>query len=116
WEWGDYHQVTFSHPLSEASSILAFFFNPEDAIPVGGSSVTPMAASYDTETGIVDHGASWRFVIDVKDMAKGYQIVGPGQSGHLKSKRYHDQTEDWVEGNYQVTDLKEKKGKELILY
>ncbi|MBP2257800.1 penicillin acylase family protein [Virgibacillus alimentarius] len=116
WEWGDYHQVTFSHPLSEASSILAFFFNPEDPIPVGGSSVTPMAASYDTETGIVDHGASWRFVIDVKDMAKGYHIVGPGQSGHFKSKWYHDQTEDWVEGNYHVTDLKEKKGKELILY
>lgn len=115
WKWGDYHQVEFVHPLSDVSPILAHFFNPEDPIPVGGSSVTPMAASYDADTGIVDHGASWRFVIDADDLTKGYHIVGPGQAGHFKSEWYHDQLDDWVDGNYHETKLDEDNGKELIL-
>src|SRR5699024_10314235 len=64
WEWGAYHKVQFYHPLSDVNPVLAYVFNREKPISVGGSSVTPMAASYDHETGEVDHGASWRFVID----------------------------------------------------
>lgn len=73
-----------------------------------------MATSY-AETGIVDHGASWRFVIDTNDMSKGYHIVGPGQAGHFRSEWYHDQMDDWVEGNYHETDLVESEGKKLKL-
>ncbi|WP_174614348.1 penicillin acylase family protein [Virgibacillus ihumii] len=115
WEWGDYHKVQFYHPLSAISPVLEYFFNREDPIPVGGSSVTPMAASYAPETGIVDHGASWRFVIDTADMNKGYHIVGPGQAGHFKSKWYHDQMDDWVEGNYHMTVTDDIKGEKLRL-
>lgn len=115
WEWGDYHQVQFHHPLSGVSPLVAFFFNNEDAIPVGGSGVTPMATSYDTETGEVDHGASWRFVIDTSDMQSGYHIVGPGQDGHFRSDWYHDQMSDWVEGNYHETRIDGVEGKELML-
>ncbi|WP_404452270.1 penicillin acylase family protein [Virgibacillus necropolis] len=115
WQWGDYHRVQFPHPLSDISPVLAFFFNNEDPIPVGGSSVTPMAASYDTKTGIVDHGASWRFVIDTSDMKKGYHIVGPGQAGHFKSDWYHDQMNDWVDGKYHLTNMNGSKGTELTL-
>lgn len=115
WAWGDYHQVPFHHPLSGINPFLAFFFNNEDAMPVGGSSVTPMAASYNSETGEVDHGASWRFVIDASDMYTGYHIVGPGQDGHFRSEWYHDQMRDWVEGNYHETKLDELDGLELML-
>lgn len=115
WKWGNYHQVQFPHPLSSVNPVLSFFFNNEDPIPVGGSSVTPMATSYDAETGIVDHGASWRYVIDTDDMAKSYHIVGPGQAGHFKSDWYHDQMNDWVDGGYHMTDMNEKKGLELTL-
>ncbi|MEN2766900.1 penicillin acylase family protein [Ornithinibacillus xuwenensis] len=115
WEWGDYHQVQFNHPLSSASPFLDLFFNKEDPLPVGGSSVTPMAASYDAETGEVDHGASWRFVIDTSDMNTGYHIVGPGQAGHFKSEWYHDQMDDWVEGDYHTTRLDETEGQKLTL-
>lgn len=115
WEWGDYHKVQFDHPLSSVSPILAFFFNREKPIPVGGSSVTPMAASYDSATGIVDHGASWRFVIDTSNMHVGYHIVGPGQDGHFKSKWYHDQMLDWIDGTYHETHLLDFNGDELQL-
>lgn len=115
WKWGDYHKVQFYHPLSDVSPVLEFFFNNEDPISVGGSSVTPMAASYDAETGIVDHGASWRFVIDTNDMKTGYHIVGPGQAGHFKSDWYHNQMNDWVGGGYHVTKMNAEKGIELTL-
>src|SRR5699024_7732233 len=64
---GANHKVQFYHPLSDVNPVLAYVFNREKPISVGGSSVTPMAASYDNETGEVDHGASWRFVIDMAE-------------------------------------------------
>ncbi len=115
WEWGDYHRVYFEHPLSSVHPVLKYFFNKEDPLPVDGSSITPMAASYETETGVVDHGASWRFVIDMAEAGKGYHLVAPGQSGHFKSQWYHDQLDDWGKGDYHETYLDRKTGDQLIL-
>lgn len=115
WKWGDYHQLTFDHPLASASPILAYVLNPKP-VPIGGSNITVQAAAFD-ENGRVDHGASWRFVADLSDLSKAYHIVGPGQSGHVKSKWYHNQVMDWVEGNYHTTfiDGTTDNGYELIL-
>src|SRR5690625_3431967 len=115
WQWGNYHKVQFYHPLSNIHPILAYFFNNEEPIPVDGSGVTPLAASYSSETGEVDHGASWRFVIDLDDIETGRHIVGPGQSGHFKSEWYHDQMDDWAEGRFHETNLNESDGLELKL-
>lgn len=114
WQWGDYHQVQFRHPLSDANKLLEIVFNRTEPLPVDGSNVTPMAASHDG-TGLVDHGASWRFVVDMSDPTNGHHIVGPGQSGHFKSPWYADQTEDWVQGNYHETNLEVYEGEELLL-
>lgn len=115
WKWGDYHQLYFGHPLSNASPVLKWLFNHEKPVPVGGSQITVGAANYNEE-GIVDHGASWRFVIDAADLAKGHHIVGPGQSGHVRSSWYQDQLQDWVNGTYHVTDIQpEHAGEKLTL-
>ncbi|SFB32954.1 Penicillin amidase [Lentibacillus halodurans] len=116
WQWGDYHKVRFDHPLSDTSSLLSFFFKREDPIPPGGSGVTPMAASYKADTGIVDHGVSWRFVLDTDKIGTGYHIVGPGQAGHSRSDWYHNQMNDWeADGVYHVTKMDEPVGMELTL-
>lgn len=114
WKWGDYHQVTFDHPLSSIR-FLERFFNGEDPLPVGGSRVTVMAASYNDESGIVGHGASWRFVMDASDFSKASHVVGPGQSGHFRSDWYHNQRDDWVEGTYHTTEMDEYEGAKLVL-
>ena len=114
WEWGRYHKVYFEHPLSGASPILKKFLNDKEPVPVGGSRVTVEAASYNEE-GIVNHGASWRFVIDTSDMSNGYHIVGPGQAGHYKSKWYQNQIDAWVDGDYHKTSLAKTSGDKLIL-
>ncbi|MGE7660531.1 penicillin acylase family protein [Peribacillus sp. NPDC097197] len=113
WEWGEYHQVRFDHPLSSVSP-LNYLFNGEGGIPVGGSSVTVQAAAF-LDDGTVNHGGSWRFVMDLSDMNQAYHLVGPGQSGHVKSKWYHDQLEDWAEGKYHKTRLDKPKGDTLTL-
>src|SRR5690625_545171 len=115
WTWGDYHKVQFYHPLSNIHPVLEYFFNNEKPVPVDGSGVTPFAASYSSETGEVNHGASWRFVIDIEDIETGHHIVGPGQFGHFKSDWYHDQMDDWVEGDFHETNLNETEGMELKL-
>lgn len=107
WSWGSEHQLKFMHPLSSVNP-LQYIFNDKEAIPVGGSKVTVQAAERNIETGLVNHGASWRYVIDVSDLMKGYHIVGPGQAGHFKSKWYDDQVEDWANGEYHETNLNYK--------
>src|SRR5699024_6262486 len=93
---------------------LAYMVNKEDPLPVDGSAFTPMAARHNGE-GLVNHGASWRFVIDMAEPTLGYHIVSPGQSGHLKSPWYSDQTEDWVNGDYHQTTVSDYDGKVLHL-
>ncbi|MGL4522302.1 MAG: penicillin acylase family protein, partial [Bacilli bacterium] len=107
WKWGDEHQLQFVHPLSNVKP-LNIFFNSKKPIPVSGSRITVQSADRNVETGIVNHGASWRFVIDLNDLSKGHHIVGPGQAGHFKSEWYDNQVEDWANGTYHVTELQPK--------
>jgi penicillin amidase len=113
WEWGDYHQVRFNHPLSSVAP-LNYIFNSDGGVPVGGSSVTVQAAAF-LDDGTTNHGGSWRFVIDLSDINQAYYLVGPGQSGNVKSKWYHDQLEDWVDGTYHKTVIDHPKGEKLTL-
>lgn len=113
WQWGKFHQVSFKHPLSSVGP-LGLLFNNKGSLPVGGSGVTVQAAAF-TEDGTVNHGGSWRFVTDIADLTKSYHLVGPGQSGHVKSEWYNDQIEDWVKGTYHETDIKNIKGRQLWL-
>lgn len=114
WRWGDFHQVEFRHPVGSANKYLSYIFNANKPIPTDGSAFTPLAARANAE-GNVNHGASWRFVIDLDDISTGYHIVAPGQSGHFKSDWYNDQAEEWVEGIYHETNIFEVEGKTLKL-
>ena len=113
WQWGKFHQVSFKHPLSSVGP-LGLLFNSKGSLAVGGSGVTVQAAAF-TEDGTVNHGGSWRFVADTADLTKSYHLVGPGQSGHVKSEWYNDQIEDWVKGIYHETDMKLVEGHQLWL-
>lgn len=103
WAWGEYHQLTFPHPVAGASPILERFLNP-GKVPVGGSNITVQAAAFNDD-GEVDHGASWRFVADLSDLSKAYHIVGPGLSGHIKSDFFHNQVDKWAQGDFHETQI-----------
>ncbi|MFC7321348.1 penicillin acylase family protein [Halobacillus campisalis] len=114
WEWGKWHAVEFTHPLSSIG-FLERFYNPGAPVPVSGSRITVRAAGFNN-SGIVDHGASWRFVMDLADPSKAEHVVGPGQAGHFRSEWYHNQLGDWVSGKYHTTLLNESDGSELTLH
>ncbi|MEC0368972.1 penicillin acylase family protein [Paenibacillus chibensis] len=103
WQWGKFHQVDFPHPLGSVKP-LNLIFNAK-ATAMGGGRVTVGAAGWDAETGEVDHGAPWRTVIDLADPMRSYNVVGPGQSGHVLSRWYHDQVGDWTTGQYHTTSI-----------
>lgn len=103
WQWGEFHQVDFPHPLGSVKP-LNLIFNAK-AVPMGGSRVTVGAAGWDPATGEVNHGAPWRTVIDLSDPLRSFNVVGPGQSGHLLSKWYHNQVDDWTTGQYHTTSI-----------
>lgn len=101
WKWGKFHRVPFHHPLS-AVKPLNLLFDPKPH-PVSGSCVTVAAACWNPGTGEVDHGPAWRTVIDMADPSKSWNVVTPGESGHVLSSWYDDQIDDWVNGKYHVT-------------
>ncbi|WP_431028244.1 penicillin acylase family protein [Lysinibacillus sp. LZ02] len=115
WAWGDYHQLTFNHSIASAHELIAWYLNPQPQ-PIGGSRTTVQAAA-NRANGEVDHGASWRFVVDLSDLSQAEHIVGPGQSGHKQSAWYHNQVDDWANGNYHKTSIvgKYDEAYELIL-
>ncbi len=119
WSWGEFHQVPFNHPLS-AISPLNYLFNNNETVPMGGSGITVAAVSFNHNTGAITHGAAWRSVIDLANMNESYNVVGPGQSGHVLSSFYHDQISDWTTGKYHITytekEKYEKNGFKLVLY
>lgn len=103
WQWGKFHQVDFAHPLG-AVKPLDLIFNAK-SVPVGGGRVTVGAAGWNSESGKVNLAAPWRTVIDMSDSTRSFNVVGPGQSGHVLSKWYHDQVDDWSTGRYHVTSI-----------
>ncbi|KEO84899.1 beta-lactam antibiotic acylase [Tumebacillus flagellatus] len=117
WKWGEFHQVPFHHPLA-AVKPLDLLFDPSKS-PVPGSKVTVEAAGWDAKTGEVNHGGAWRTVVDFSDLSQTYNVVGPGQSGHLLSPWYDDQVKDWTTGGYHVTStdpqVYQVKGHQLTL-
>ncbi|MEH7379664.1 penicillin acylase family protein [Bacillus sp. JJ1533] len=110
WSWGEFHQVPFNHPLS-AISPLNYLFNNNKPVSMGGSGITVAAASFNHQSGAITHGAAWRSVIDLSNMTESYNVVGPGQSGHVLSPFYHNQISDWTTGNYHITYTDKEKYK-----
>ncbi|MDR0270523.1 penicillin acylase family protein [Paenibacillus sp.] len=103
WQWGKFHQVDFAHPLG-AVKPLNLIFNAK-SVSMGGGWVTVGAAGWDPGSGEVDHGAPWRTVIDMSNPSQSLNVVGPGQSGHILSKWYHNQVSDWTTGKYHITSM-----------
>ncbi|WP_257347554.1 penicillin acylase family protein [Pseudalkalibacillus decolorationis] len=116
WKWGDYHTLSFEHPLGSIKP-LNLLFN-SDPVPLGGSRVTVMAAGWNWGSGNVNHGAAWRTVVDLSDISHTFNVVSPGQSGHVLSDWYDDQINEWTTGRYHITSIVKddyRKGDKLRL-
>ncbi|MED1853086.1 penicillin acylase family protein [Brevibacillus borstelensis] len=90
WRWGEYHRIRYTHPLAAIMKSLGIPVEEPD-IPMGGSRQTVCLMGFDG-SGVVGYGAPWRQVVDLSDLAgNSFDIVAPGQSGHVFSCWYSDQ-------------------------
>jgi penicillin amidase len=100
WQWGRLHTAVFEHPLASRVDENARRRLTVGTWPLGGSSFTPMAASYRAADYQLTSGASFRMVVDVGDWDRSVVINTPGQSGNPSSPHYRDLAPMWAGGRY----------------
>jgi penicillin amidase len=100
WRWGQLHTAVFEHPLAARVDDTARRRLTVGPWPLGGSSFTPMAASYRAADYQLTSGASFRMVVDVGNWDESIAINTPGQSGDPSSPHYRDLAPLWAEGRY----------------
>ncbi|MDO9247734.1 MAG: penicillin acylase family protein, partial [Phenylobacterium sp.] len=100
WAWGRLHHARLEHaltPLADAATRPLLAAGPT---PMGGTSLSPMAASWRPDDFRVVAGASFRMVLDVGAWDNSMAINTPGQSGNPESPHYRDLFPKWVKGEY----------------
>ena len=100
WAWGKLHQAEFIHaltPLAPPAERAAMKAGPS---PMGGTMLSPMAATWRADDFRVTAGASFRMVLDVGHWDESRAINTPGQSGDWSSPHFRDLFPLWVTGQY----------------
>jgi penicillin amidase len=98
WEWGQIHQVTFTHPIGAGNKALGKLVNV-GPIPQPGECNTVNCASWDlSKPFAITGGASYRLLVDLSDPSADTHALGSntlGASGNPRAKHYRDQTIPW---------------------
>lgn len=97
WAWGTIHHTNFAHPLQRmANGKLAESMRFRQ-YPRGGSGNTTNNTRYYDARLQVDHGSSYRQVIDVGNWDASRMTNTPGQSGDPRSPFYDNLLKGWAE-------------------
>ncbi|MBN2486166.1 MAG: penicillin acylase family protein [Bacteroidales bacterium] len=101
WKWGNIHQITFSHPLSQKKILGILFKLNRGPFAVSGSFHTVSPYGYAAgQPSKVEHGASHRHIFTLHNWDSTLSIIPTGNSGAIKSRFYLDQSEQFVNGEY----------------
>jgi len=106
WNWGEAHFVEFSHPLGEASKLLAMIFNygpyPLDG---GFNHVNNLRRLGCQKAFQVQVGPSTRRLIDMSNPSESYGILPMGNSAHLYGEFYSNQFDLFSKGRFRSQSL-----------
>ncbi len=86
-EWKHFKGAYVGHLLQNLPAFSRF------DIPIGGDRNTVNASD-------VNHGPSWRMIVEMSSPPKAYGIYPGGQSGNPGSKYYDNFIDDWAKGVY----------------
>ena len=99
WRWGDERRI--NHPSFSVNGVLIPKFLQEISSEISGSEHTLNSTMLiDLSNYKVAKGSSFKMIIDFSSPTKNMFIIPSGQSGHLISRHYDDQTSLWKSGNY----------------
>ena len=99
WAWGQFHRVSFIHPLSSRSSDAATLFD-RGPLPRPGDDSTVDATYFGGISFDQLAGASYREIFDLSDWDNAVGVNVPGQSGQPGSPHYVDLLPLWESGQY----------------
>jgi len=95
--WGQLHQATFNHPVLTHTPLA---FLSDRKMPFGGDRLTVNVGGYNPNNLRMNHGATYRQVIDLSEIERSRYMHPMGQSGHLLSPQYDDLLPLWQKGEY----------------
>ena len=99
WRWGDERRI--NHPSFSVNGVLIPKFLREISSEISGSEHTLNSTILrDLYNYKIAKGSSFKMIIDFSSPTKNMFIIPSGQSGHLISRHYDDQTSLWKSGNY----------------
>ncbi len=92
WQWGSLHQLSFRHPVGKPGFHI-------DASPMPGDANTVFAAAWSAAQPFrMNHGASFREILDTKTWDNSVITNVPGESGNPDSPHYQDLLKGWQAG------------------
>ncbi|HSE90993.1 MAG TPA: penicillin acylase family protein [Candidatus Binatia bacterium] len=116
WQWGKIHSLTLNHPLGRIKLLSPLLSIGTFPSPGDGTTVSLGFYRYSNPYAQTV-GASLRFIVDVGGWAQSGFILAAGQSGHLFSPHYSDQTGLWRAGRYiGIETPEDKKPSESVLF
>jgi penicillin amidase len=102
WRWARAHRAPFRHTLFERLPVIRNWLTFD--VPTDGDVYTvnrgAWRASRDGEPFAHVHGAGYRAIYDLADLARSRFIVAPGQSGHPLSRHWGDLVTPWAGGRH----------------
>lgn len=109
WAWGSVHRTHFRHPLLHLASGELAEQMTYSSYPRGGSGNTTNNTSFYTPALRVDHGGSYRQVLDVGNWDAATMTNTPGQSGDPRSPFYDNLLDGWArDGSFPLLFSRER--------
>jgi len=101
WSWGELHTITYpTNLLGEAGIPILTKLVNIGPVESGGSSFAINSTDWGFgEDFTIGSYPSMRMVVDLNNFDNSRTILPSGQSGHVLSKFYDDQVENWIENN-----------------
>jgi Protein related to penicillin acylase len=93
--WGEVHRAGFAHAVLSHTPLKRL---SDRALPFGGDRYTVNVGPFDPRTLRMDHGPSYRQIVDLADMEASLFVHPMGQSGHFLSPHYADLLPLWARG------------------
>ena len=104
WSWGAVHTLTHPHPLGKINIFDKLFGFNVGSFKAGGSSMTVNKGEYEVLQAFDQSvGASFRRIVDLKNMNNTQFVIPTGQSGQPNSPHYDDQAALYNAGKYRTT-------------
>ena len=100
WAWGKLHQARFDHALTPLAAPADREAMSSGTLPMSGTTLSPLAASWRPADYRVISGASFRMVLDVGAWDNSLAVNTPGQSGSPGSPHFRDLFSKWAGGDY----------------